>query len=243
MNQSPPPSRLESTEPELAEYRSLSLLAVLGLALGLVSAAALLDPLAWVLPVLAAVVSLAALRRIAREPQTLAGRKVAWAGLTLSLLFGAAAPCDWFLYRYLLAREAVAFARPWFQLLGQHQTHNAYLLTVDPRSRLPLNLSLPELCRRAPHLCTEFEEYRRDAVVKTLEALGPTRVRLLRVDDHAAGSDRDFARPVFEVTADAGSPTTLRVALSMERVRLRGGEGWRLGRADWRILRAEIQPL
>jgi len=234
----------EPTERELGEYRALCPLAVLGLVLGLLSATALLDPMAWSLPVLGTIVSLIALRRIARDPQTLAGRGVAWAGLTLALVFTVAAPSDWLLYRYFVRRESAAFARPWFQLLGAGQTHRAFLLTVDARSRLPLDVSLPDLCNRAQHLCQELEEYRKDAVVKKLESFGPSQVQFVRVDDQSAGTDRDYVRPVFEVrSARDPQQAPLRVALNMERVRLRGGEGWHLGRADWRILRAEIVPL
>jgi hypothetical protein len=232
----------EPAEHELAEYRSLSPHAVLGVVLGLLSIAALVDPMLWVLPVLGVAVSAVALWRIARDPQALAGRKLAWIGLGLSLVFAAAAPTDWFLYRELVRREAVAFARPWFQLFRQGQTYKAFLLTVEPQSRLPLDVSLPELCRRASYLCAELDTYRKDPVVKALEALGgATRVQLLRIDAQGAGSDRDFVRPVFQVTAGDGG-RTLHIMLSMERLRLRGGEGLRLGHAEWRILRAEIVP-
>lgn len=233
-----------NTEHELAEYRSLSPHAVLGLVIGLLSAAALLDPMAWALPAAGLVVSLVALMRIARNPAALAGRKVAWAGLTLSLLFAAAAPSDWCLYRYLVRREALVFARPWFQLVGERQIHKAYLLTVEPQSRLPLDVSLPEMCRRASYLCTELDGYRKDPAVKALEALGENTVRFCRCEEQLTGSDRDYVRAVFDAsTVRDGRSATLRVALNMERQRLRAAEGWRLGRAEWRILRAEILPL
>lgn len=241
----PAPTHRAAAEHDLAEYRSLSVHAVLGLALGLASPVALLDPLLWVLPIVGLAVSLVALRRIARDGQMLAGRKLAWAGVVLSLVFAVAGPSDWVVYRELVGREAVAFARPWFQSFGEGQTHKAFLLTVEPQFRLPLDVSLPEMCRRAADLCTELDGYRKDPAVKALEGLGTaTTARFLRIDEQAASSDRDFVRPVFEVTADRnGHRQTLHVALNMERQRLRGAEGWHLGRAEWRILHAEILPL
>jgi hypothetical protein len=242
MSQTPRPAD-ESSERELAEYRALSPLAIVGLVLGLLSPVALLDPAAWCVPLLGIVISLIALRRIARDWQMLAGRGVAWTGLTLALLFAVAAPSDWLLYRYFLRREAVQFAQPWFQLLGTGQMHRAFLLTVDPRSRPPLDLSLPDLCNRSAQFCEDLEAYRQEEAVKTLATLGASQVRFLTVDDQTAGADRDYVRPVFEVrSARDPRQAPLRVTLSMERLRLRGGEGWHLGRADWRILRAEIHP-
>ena len=232
------------TEHELSEYRWLSPHAMVGLVLGLLSAVALLDPLAWLLPAAGIVVSLIAIVRIARNPQTFTGQKLAWTGLALSLLFAAAGPTDWYLYRYLVRREALAFARPWFQLIGEREIHKAYLLSVEPHSRLPLDISLPEMCRRAAYLCTELEGYRKDPAVKALEALGENRVRFCRFEGQLTASDRDSVRAVFEASPAHGNPAaTLRVALSLERLRLRGAQGWRLGRAEWRLLRAEIVPM
>lgn len=238
------PSRPPTSAPvegELDQYRSLSPHALVGLVLGLLSGLALLDPIAWVLPVLGLVVSLVALRRIRRDEAGLAGRGLARAGLVLSLLLAVAAPTDWFLYRYLVGREAVRFAGYWFELLGEGQVHKAFLLTVDPKSRLPLDVSLPEICRRASYLCDELEGYRKDRLVVKLESLGRRAVvRFCRIDGQETAGDRDYIRPVYAVTSQRdGRSETFFVALKMERLRLRGAEGWRLGWADWRILKAE----
>lgn len=234
-----PPST--SPEGELAQYRSLSPLALLALVLGLLSGLAMLDPMAWLLPALGLLVSLVALRRIRRDEAALAGRGLARAGLALSLVFAVAAPTDWLLYRYLVRREALRFAGYWFQLLGEGQVHKAFLLTVEPKSRLPLDVSLPEMCRRASFLCDELEGYRKDRLVKEIEALGPHAViRFSEIDWQESTWDRDYVRPVYAVTHQRdGRAETFLVALNMERRRLRGAEGWRLGWADWRILKAE----
>jgi hypothetical protein len=225
----------------LAEYRSLSALALAAVVLGLLSGLALLDPMAWGLPALGLLVSLAALRRIRRDEAALAGRGLARAGLALSLLFAVAAPTDWFLYRYLVRREALRFAGYWFQLLGEGQVQKAYLLTVDPKSRLPLDISLPEMCRRASYLCEELEVYRKNRLVRTLAELGPrAAVRFSETELQETTSDRDYVRLVYEVTHRRDArPETFFVALNLERRRMRGAEGWHLGWADWRILKAE----
>lgn len=223
------------------EYRSLCPHALIGLALGLLSVLALLGPLAWVLPAAAIPASLLALRRIASDEQALAGRALARAGLVLGLVFAVAGPTNWLLYRHVLEREAQRFARPWFQLLGEGQVHKAFLLTIEPQSRLPLDVSLPELCRRADLLCKELEEYRKQPLVQELAALGDrATIRFDRVLDQQAGSDRDYVRLLYSLSFDDGTGRhTQRIALNLERVRLRVAAGWHLGRADWRILKAE----
>ena len=61
------PFRLSDVpDADIARYRALSVLAVAGLVLGLASPSAVLDPLLWAVPICGAIVSTAALWRIAR---------------------------------------------------------------------------------------------------------------------------------------------------------------------------------
>ena len=72
---------------ELAAYRAVAGQAVVGLIFGLLAPLALVDPLLWAVPALGVLLSGWALRRIRRSEPALAGRKMALAGLVLSLLF------------------------------------------------------------------------------------------------------------------------------------------------------------
>ena len=84
------PSLPEHPDPDLAEYRPVSGWGVAALLVGLVSAAASAHPLLWCLPLAGVVVSLIALRRIARSEIKLLGRKAALIGLAFSLIYGIA---------------------------------------------------------------------------------------------------------------------------------------------------------
>ena len=115
---------------DIAQYRQLCVLAVVGLILGLLSAAALIDPLTWVVPGAGILVSWLALRRIARAEAGLAGRKAALAGLLLSVLFGAAGAANAITYRALVRQQGRRFAEEWFELLLARQPQKAYQLTI-----------------------------------------------------------------------------------------------------------------
>ncbi len=87
---------------DIVEYRALCVLAVAALILGLASPLAVVDPLLWTVPICGTIVSAAALWRIARN-SSLTGRRLALAGLWLSVVFAVAGPVDWRLYRRFCA--------------------------------------------------------------------------------------------------------------------------------------------
>ena len=67
------------------QYRAVSGLAVLALALGVLSAAAMVGPVLWSIPILAAIVALIAMRRI-RSSEDLVGWNIAFLGLLYMLM-------------------------------------------------------------------------------------------------------------------------------------------------------------
>lgn len=221
---------------EVAEYRALSTLAVVGLIFGLLSAAALVDPFAWCLPLLGVLFSLGALRRIARAEPALVGRKAALIGLVLALLMGSTALGQWGGTRYLLRRQARQFATVWFDALRGQQPQVAHQLTQRPKIRRPLDAALWEFYRTGPDRREQLEEYTAQPLVHTLLALGEgARVRYCgtrAVGRYASGFS---VFQIFAVTFDqAGRRTTFFVGVDARRTAPDDS-----GKADWYLAGAK----
>src|SRR5271157_5065738 len=127
----------DAADEEVVGYRALSSLAVVGLLAGLLSPLAMLDPLLWMVPLAAVILSGLALRWIAVRSPELVGRPAALAGLMLGAAFLVAAPVDVLVYRYFLRQQAREFAGMWIDAVRQGAVYQAHYLTFDPRRRLP----------------------------------------------------------------------------------------------------------
>ncbi|MGO8748431.1 MAG: DUF4190 domain-containing protein [Thermoguttaceae bacterium] len=202
------------------EYRSVSASAVLGLFFGLVGAAALLSPLLWFLPIAGAVFSVIGLRRIAAAGPALIGRKLAVAGLVLSLLFATAGPADWILYRRMIEREGCRFAGYWFDYLREREPHKAYELTVAPDSRIPLDDKTRESFTAGSKDREDLETYVKNPLVRTLLTLGDrARSRYYGTEKDGVEPDSEYLEQIFAVTYDADrEPVSFFVRVRLQRV-------------------------
>ncbi len=97
----------------ISDYRPVSPLAVAALVLGICSAMALVTRFAWVVPLVAAAVAIAALADLARPGTAKAGRLLALAGLALAVGFGAQAVTSAAVDRWIESHRAGAAARAW----------------------------------------------------------------------------------------------------------------------------------
>jgi hypothetical protein len=228
----------QNPDADVAEYRSLSGAAVAGLILGLLSPAALVDPAAWFIPLVGISVSVYALLRIRRNASSLTGRKAALWGLYLALCFAAAAPADWFYYRYRIRREARQYAAEWFELLAEGRPEKAYQLTLDSKNRQPLDDRLWEYYRNNPVVRTTLDKYvapakegEKPRPVRTLLALGKSaRTRYIDVFDQQSDEGVEIVALRYAVTyEDEGAKKTFFLIVQLLR---RKGED---GRACWRI--------
>jgi len=172
MSEAEHPPMSDSHDAEVAEYHPLCATAVVGLVFGLLSVAALVDPFAWLFPVIGIVLSGMALARIAWIHPELLGRKAAVAGLALSLIFGSAGVSQWVVTRALLRRQARQFTTAWFEALAHGQPHIAHQLTEPPRQRRPLDNTLWKSYRTGPRWQEQLREYVAMPLVRTLLALG-----------------------------------------------------------------------
>jgi hypothetical protein len=224
----------DADETDVATFQSVSGLAVAGLVIGLLAPSAMLDPMFWVVPLVGIAVGAWALWQIRRRAGALVGRKAALAGLLLSVVFAAAAPTDWTVYRWRLRSEARQVADLWFECLRRQEPHKAYQLLLDPMSRRPLDERLWAVYRETPRWRDALVKYVAQPLPRTLLALGPkATVRYCECPDQGEADDKPWVQLLYAVTYDEGAgPTTFFVSVSLERTRTLDG------RANWHISQA-----
>lgn len=221
---------------EVADYKAVSVLAVLGLLAGLLTVTALLSPAMWIVVLVGLVLNSLALMRIAQEAPALIGRKAALAGLALSLFFGAVAVADWYTYSAMARREARQFATLWFENLRDREPQRAHQLTLSPNMRRPFDDKLWSVYYEGSDTREELESYLDRAEVKALMALGgKAQVRYYASPMQSQGAGNDIVSLVYAVTfPEAQEKKTFFLKLVLERHRLA-----KPARAEWRILNSE----
>jgi hypothetical protein len=221
----------DSQDAEFAAYRALASQAVVGLVFALLGPLAVLDPALWAVPMLGTLFSFWALRRIKRDPQALVGRKLAWVGLTLSLLMTTAAPTDWLVCRYTIRNEARQFSSSWLQFLMHDEPHKAHQLTLTPQTRQPLTAGLWNFYRDSARSRRALETYVKTPLVHTLLLLGPrATVRFYETAGLTQEGDNDLVEQVYAVTfEDDGEKKSLLVLVQSLRTKLGDSQaGWQI---------------
>src|SRR3569623_1428368 len=153
------------------QYRPISTLAVVGLLFGAAAVLAFVHPLLWLLPLFGVVTSGWALARLASPDSIQIGRKAALAGLTLSLVFGAAAPLLLTFLHWQLRSESRYLSKQWFEALRAGDPYRAHQLTKLRSQRIS---SDDDLATRyaEPQMRHEIEEYLQEPAVQTLLTIG-----------------------------------------------------------------------
>jgi hypothetical protein len=169
------------------QYRAVSGLAVLALVLGVLSAAAMVGPVLWSIPILAAIVALIAMRRI-RSSEDLVGWNIAFLGLLLAILFGIAGPARTISRQYFLAARAEAFCDQFFEFLRQNNPHAAHQLRERAAMRKPLSDKLAESYAKDPAAQASLDKFVVEEPVKTLLEVGD-KVKIERMSTEDAGRD------------------------------------------------------
>jgi hypothetical protein len=223
----------EDNPEQISEYRSLSVLAVVGLVLGLVSPVCFGAPLLMIVPIAGIAISLLALRQIAVSDGALAGRWVATLGLVLSVVFAVAPPARAAVIRTMRSRQAETFSREWISTVLAGQADRAFRLTSD--STRPPSPPEPGQTAAKP---SPFDTFKQMPIVAALLAAGPDAdVRFMGTNSYDMQSfHRVFVQQRFEITPKSAGPdikpinlliTLLRTKLSTE------------GRARWLVYSVE----
>ena len=224
-------TRLAAFEPafhadddQVAEYRTVSVLAIISLLVGLASPLCLMSRLFLVIPLLGAVVSILALRRIAASGGSLTGRWAASAGLVLCVACGAATFSRDAVTRYLRTAQAEEFGRSWLRLVSAGETEQAFRLTVEgARPPTPPDPAAP------PTTTSPLEEFLKSELIKKISAAGPNSdIKLVGTQEYNAYSPRHFlvsqrfSIPHPGAADGAESPETIESLLKLERSRFPG---------------------
>jgi hypothetical protein len=222
-------------ENDVVPQRALSWLALPSLILGLASPAALLGPVAWILPLAGVVLGWLALRSIARQPDLLCGRGLAWAGLVPALVFGAWAPSNYYLRQAWLSAQARQHARQWIELVASGQRYAAHQLHLRQLQRRSPSDSL-ESAYADRQARQDFEDYFRREPMRKLLEIGPQGhvryVRDVRILSSGSSSHREdivIQRFALDYRQD-GQPACLDLYVTMLRSREAGKS-----EAHWRM--------
>lgn len=122
---------------EDANYRTVSVLALVSLGLALLSPLVFFGPLLMIFPIASAVLGLLALRQIATSDGALIGRAAALVGIAVSVAGITAGFTRTELSQYLLSRQARTTALEWLSLLQQGDAEQAFLLMSTSSQRPP----------------------------------------------------------------------------------------------------------
>ncbi|MCI0333417.1 MAG: hypothetical protein L0228_09360 [Planctomycetes bacterium] len=209
---------------QVADYRSVSVLALLSLLIGLTSPLILVSRLFLILPLLGAALSLIALRRIATSSELLAGRWAATAGLALCVACGIAAFSRDGVTRYMRTTQAEEFGREWLLMLASNETEQAFRMTVEgARPAAPREPGMP------PAATTPYDQFMNDPLVQEISTAGANaNVAFLETQEYSVPSRRDFiVRQRFQITpyGDAGnsdSSTVIEAVVTLQRSRFPG---------------------
>jgi hypothetical protein len=151
----------------VASYKSLSILAIFSLILGLLSPLCVVWSGFLILPAVGIVLSLLAVRRIDTSDGQLAGRGVAVAGLVLCVAFGVMSFSHESLNRHLRSKQAEEFGREWLKLVASNDTSRAFKATYDGNRTLP-----PPEPGSPPPTTTPYEDFLSSTLIKNIVAAG-----------------------------------------------------------------------
>ncbi|HTN75155.1 MAG TPA: DUF4190 domain-containing protein [Pirellulaceae bacterium] len=159
-------------EQQLAAYRRVSVAAVIALVLGVASSLALTYWLLWVLPMIAVVVAIVALRAIDTPGSNLTGRGFAVIGLVLALIFGLWAPTRAYTRQQHIYSQARPFADEWLELIRTGQLREAHQLTLRQAERQLTGVDLAEFYAKSSEAKGEYDRFATERFLKKLAEQG-----------------------------------------------------------------------
>ncbi|MFM8414407.1 MAG: hypothetical protein ACKOCX_06755 [Planctomycetota bacterium] len=191
---------------EMVSYRPVSGLAVAALLAGCSSALVLFTSLAAVVPLVAVVVSVAALAELRRAEGRKVGRLAALAGLALAIGFTAQAIAGGLVDRWIAGRRAEATARAWIDAVREERFAEA--LGMSSPAALPAPSHDP--FSKPPSDAERLATFRALPTVAALAACGDSRPAV-SVERDSAVETGWVARAALDGCGRQGESLTLRV--------------------------------
>jgi hypothetical protein len=229
--------KFDPTDEEVVAYRSMSVLAVLGLLAGLAAPAAMFSKIFWIVPPAALVLSALALRQIAAQAPNLVGRAAALMGLFMGVAFLVAAPVQEAVYFSIIRREARAFANDWIEAVRQGEVYKAHHLMIEPKRRVSTDGPLAEFYAKSDAYRSLLKTFLNDPLMRTLFALGTqAQYRFYETANETSEDAGDYLESTYAVTYkdEHEQATTFFIKLIMTRTADRS-----TGRRDWTVSRVE----
>lgn len=226
----------DPSDDAIIRYRGVSALAVVGLLSGILSVVAMVGIAYWLLPLVAIVLNVAALRQIQARAPELIGRKAALLGMFLALTFAVAAPAEQFCYRQLMRREAQQFAAEWFDVVRRGECDKAHHLTIAPKYRAALDDSLWDFYRKSDNWRKQLKAFVDGSVMRTLLALGPTaNARFYETDSEGQQESGDYVQLTYAISYDDEQKSKTTFFVRLLTIRSLGVDG----KADWQLAKIE----
>jgi hypothetical protein len=224
------------TDDEFPGYHPLSSMAVVGFLCGLTSILTFVSLKFAFIPLLGLAFSSLALRRIAVLENAMTGRRFALTGLTLSLLFGLAAPTRQAVARLQMRNESRRLAQQWFDMLKERQPYMAHQLEIAAALRSTPDKMAKNSSHPMPRM--QFERFLGRSVVQILLTLGErAQVRYFQQLSLSDVAGLHGVIDVYAVTVDErGAKTTFFVDLQLERTKNYVDGSW-----EWLIRSAEFR--
>jgi hypothetical protein len=220
-------------------YRTISGWAIAGLVLGMLSAAAVVGPILWLIPVFGIAISCIGLAKIKNSEGQLSGWGVAVLGLLLALFFGAAGPARSITRRIWLESRAQRFALAFVDQLEQNKPIAAHQLTRPAAARKPFVAEEPEPYAKDPDAKKDYDAFSKLEPVKFLLAEQKhADVKLLSAD-YALGDDRsDIVAVTFRFAAPSSETKPFDSLMYLERTLAYGTQT-----EQWRIIPPALRPV
>ena len=220
-------------------YRTVSGWAIAGLLLGILSAAAVVGPILWLIPVFAIVVSAIGLRQIKNSQGQISGWSLAVLGLLLALFFGAAGPARSITRRIWLESRAERFAQAFVDLLEQNKPVAAHELTRPASARKPLIAETPDPFPKDPEGKKDYDAFLKLEPVQFLISGQPKAVAKLMSTDFVASDDRsDILAVMFRFEGPPGEPKPGDQFMYLQRTLAYGTQ-----LEEWQIIRSAFRPV
>jgi hypothetical protein len=204
---------------QTTEYRTLSVLAIISLIMGLAAPLAVAAPFLLAIPLFGIAVSLVALRRIAVSGGVLAGRWAATIGLVLCIASAVLPISHDMIQRAIRVHQAETFGRDWVAMITAGKSKEAFRLTSE--GSRPVTPDEPNAPPKAP----PYETFIDQPVIKALQAVGPNAdIRIRDTVDYQAATYRSITvRQLYSVSpaASAGSSSQpIEFVLTVQRATL-----------------------
>lgn len=195
------------TETRVENYQALSVMAMVCLVTGILSIAAMAHPIFWVLPVVAVLIGLLALRRIRRSEGELTGETPATAGMTLGAVFLLAGFGAFYVPRWQGKRDAIDLGYRFLQYLQAGETTRAMNLTHPPGYQLPENANFAEALatnRKAQKQLASFVAD--EPIVRVLGRLGgKSTISLYDTEAYGRIEGEEGAYVVYQIDYEEGN--------------------------------------